>query len=617
MTVRAAAPRPLTWEQVAHFAYNAGFRGEALAVIVAIAYGESTHDAHAVGDDTREKVGPKWEVNEQSTGLWQVHYRPSRDRGNPARDPAKNLDPAHNAATAYSLSRGGARFSDWTVFNDGLHKQYLERARVAAAAVTAAPSAAPSAAPPASSAAPAPALIQRRTPTPPIYLGDRLLTGAIGERLVAGEIDLTAGEVSQLKLEFADRFLDLTREHRIDIGTDIRFLDLDWEVTAIETTQGPAHAHLSVVCHSMGAVWMKTTVPAHEKNQSPTGYLERICKQLGFKGFRGEPSAARPTIGPIQLDEEGAKRTETSWEVAQRLADELGFVAFESAGVFHFGRPSWLIDTGDKYVLEWRGDDFGVAPGHIEALEVPRTSQVMGYPHGNPEKSSVSASVLRSVGEQLRPGNGIEVRGIPAFRSGGLMLTQVTWDLRDLHSPVSISAEIPEFVAPTQPVQPLDPGVRQTAPASSGGSSGPNALDFVTLCLKQLGESYRLGAEVDLKNPDPAGPWDCSELVEWACFQLGVQPKFPDYSGNQIDACRPITVEEASKTRGALLWFPGHIVVSLGTGNATIEARGSKYGVVQHTIAGRGFKRGGLIPGMNYGPKGQTIAEREQQEAWT
>lgn len=128
-------------------------------------------------------------------------------------------------------------------------------------------------------------------------------------------------------------------------------------------------------------------------------------------------------------------------------------------------------------------------------------------------------------------------------------------------------------------------------------TAGKTASAFVALCQKQVGDRYIFGAEANLSDPDP-DVFDCSELVQWACARLGVV--IPDGSSNQRARVIPMSVAEAAKTRGALLFRPGHVAISLGSGNATVEARGREYGVVNYIIGNR-FDYAGKIPGLKYG----------------
>lgn len=147
---------------------------------------------------------------------------------------------------------------------------------------------------------------------------------------------------------------------------------------------------------------------------------------------------------------------------------------------------------------------------------------------------------------------------------------------------------------------------------------------FVKKLLSQEGDKYIFGHEVSMSDTDPHA-FDCSELVEWGAYQVGVQPRVPDGSWHQARHCKNhgkiIPVSEALKTRGALLFrfrtkdgqvhnpfvssvrpYSAHVAVSLGDGR-TIEARGSKYGVGVFNAVGRDWTHAGLLPGIDYSPK--------------
>ena len=147
-----------------------------------------------------------------------------------------------------------------------------------------------------------------------------------------------------------------------------------------------------------------------------------------------------------------------------------------------------------------------------------------------------------------------------------------------------------------------------------------NVETVVGLALAQQGDRYVGNAEADPANPNPS-EWDCSELVQWACDRAGVTPAMPDGSWLQQRWCSSqgqiISVDQAIATRGALLFNhrdadgnpvdPGpacpphaHVAVSLGDGT-TIEAMGTKYGVLVASARNRSWTAGALIPGCTYG----------------
>lgn len=122
----------------------------------------------------------------------------------------------------------------------------------------------------------------------------------------------------------------------------------------------------------------------------------------------------------------------------------------------------------------------------------------------------------------------------------------------------------------------------------------------------QSGDPYIFGAETRPGDRNPRA-FDCSELVEWACRLLDVQPRMPDGSWIQREHCQRhgtlIPVSRAINTTGALLFRmtgnPTHVAISMGNGR-TIEAMGRAYGVGQFNARGRNWTHGGLIPGVAY-----------------
>lgn len=142
------------------------------------------------------------------------------------------------------------------------------------------------------------------------------------------------------------------------------------------------------------------------------------------------------------------------------------------------------------------------------------------------------------------------------------------------------------------------------APDSGGGAAGGRGTGalMANIALSQAGDRYIYGAEASASDANPSA-FDCSELVEWATRRAG--GFIPDGSTNQINYCASkgtvISVERAIAVRGALLWKPGHIAISLGNGS-TIEAVNSAYGVRVMSATNRSFRwsKGALVPGLRY-----------------
>lgn len=106
----------LTEQQIAIYAWNAGFRGSEVTTATAIAMAESQGNTLAYNPETAAGTAPGW----GSYGLWQV-YRTAHPKYNPS-----YLDnPADNAQAAYSISGGGTNWNAWTTYTGWTSNGYI------------------------------------------------------------------------------------------------------------------------------------------------------------------------------------------------------------------------------------------------------------------------------------------------------------------------------------------------------------------------------------------------------------------------------------------------------------------------------------------------------------
>ena len=102
----------LTANQIAAYAQNAGFSGNALITAVAIALAESSGNPQASGDGGN------------SYGLWQIDYKYHPEFGIPG---PSWYDPQTNANMAYSVYvAAGNSFNPWSSYSvNGTYAQYI------------------------------------------------------------------------------------------------------------------------------------------------------------------------------------------------------------------------------------------------------------------------------------------------------------------------------------------------------------------------------------------------------------------------------------------------------------------------------------------------------------
>jgi len=114
----------MTGKQMAILVQSVGLRGDAAAIAIAVAKGESGWDSNARGDTSlaNEFWGP-------SIGLWQIRSE-NRQRGTGGtRDELANLNPVRNARAMLSVSSNGRNWRPWTVFTKGIYVQHMTEAR--------------------------------------------------------------------------------------------------------------------------------------------------------------------------------------------------------------------------------------------------------------------------------------------------------------------------------------------------------------------------------------------------------------------------------------------------------------------------------------------------------
>lgn len=105
--------------QLATLAYNAGFRGNAIKMAVAIALAESGGNPTAYNPELAAGTKP----GSGSRGLWQIY-----GAAHPQYNSSLAFNPVTNAQAAYQVyQEAGGKFTPWSTFNNGSAAQYYNR----------------------------------------------------------------------------------------------------------------------------------------------------------------------------------------------------------------------------------------------------------------------------------------------------------------------------------------------------------------------------------------------------------------------------------------------------------------------------------------------------------
>lgn len=101
----------LSPNDIAQLAYNAGFRGSALRMAVAVALAESNGNPNAYNPETA--AGTK--RGHGSRGLWQIY-----GTAHPEYDNDQSFNPVTNAQAAFAVYKeAGNSFRPWSTYNNG------------------------------------------------------------------------------------------------------------------------------------------------------------------------------------------------------------------------------------------------------------------------------------------------------------------------------------------------------------------------------------------------------------------------------------------------------------------------------------------------------------------
>ena len=437
------------------------------------------------------------------------------------------------------------------------------------------------------------------------------LSAQVQEAVTSATLSWSTTEVTQLSLTLADPGFELWRDAVFAKGSKIIFRqaglpDLTLRVAALNLDGGPAGTGgFQVQARSWGVHKLKQRRGPHMlRNVSPTEYVRSECRKAGLK-FVGQPTAKRG-----QVSRDTAKKGQStqgsgrpsSWTTFQRLAQEVGFYCFEFSDTIYFGKPTWLINrtkaSATQVALPLPGAPEAWVAGAMPAIALSEDAEVAV------EVSGISLPLARY--KDCRPGQALRLRGLPPFNDHYLT-TAMTANLLGVGT-LDLTAATPVNPKPQPPQKKSKGGGskggyddEEGGGSSSGGATqtgSKSALDFVTMALTAVGTRYVFGAEASPSDPSPAA-LDCSELIEWACARVGV--RFVDGSANQIAASKQIGVAQALRTRGAILYKPGHIGISMGDGRRSLEARNPRDGTGVFNASDIAWTAGGLIPGLRYG----------------
>lgn len=289
----------------------------------------------------------------------------------------------------------------------------------------------------------------------------RINRGRLASNIVdatrSASLSVSTTEVTELALEVEDPGLRIMATGIFAARALVDYGPLRLEVSAVEVNGGEAgRGGISVAARPRGVGVLRRTFGLAMVNASPTTFAADCARRAGLL-IVAEPSPVRARIA---LEAEPGQPREDAWAGLARLADELGFVCYEAAGVLYFGRPSWLVGVLPPQRVAW-------------AREGTPDPRILGHPicrrtiDDPAAPVAVGLELAPELGERFLVGAALHLEGVPSF-VGRYAITSATVDLGAADATIAITAETPKDPEPNPP----DPA-GETTDGSSSYASAP------------------------------------------------------------------------------------------------------------------------------------------------
>lgn len=608
----------LTAAQIAQLVKQAGFPQSVHVTMVAIALAESGGRV--------EVINPFNSNGTKDYGLFQINSV----HGYNERDLV--TDAAFNTRCAKAIyDRQGLRA--WSVYNNGKYQAHMNAAQQGAAQAASV-----------TGNASVPGATQQSTNAPAVTYGPPgpqiVIAGPSAPLTAAEETNAPLRDLqimgSALQGDFASAVIGVSSfSAGIETIPNITFTIADPEGVLLREANNLWQRGVSVQYQDL---WLKIDTVVFEPGSHGTGQLVITCiddivfalqqlrgprtangisatqwlaQELSLAGidpnkyFLGESVPTQSVIARDEADQSGQGgqgEAPSAWTTAVRLARELGKRIFISGHRLVFGSSAFAMQWTSTGVLRLTWHDHSMPLGeHFFDQPTARNTSV-GNRSGVRE---VTGQVPLSRAKFFRPGVPVDLFHVPAVTGGiaaRFMCSSVAFDIGTDTSGADVTLLEPVDPPPQPPTDTTSAGANGGATGNgqsvSGGGADGQIGRFVALALQQAGKNYVYGATPPTSDPNPRA-FDCSSLVQWAAIRCGIpDPTRTTYTQEAKirGAGRIISVQQAINTKGALLFQPGHVAISLGNGK-TIEAMNSSQGVRQGNASGRGFTAGGLLVG--------------------
>jgi cell wall-associated NlpC family hydrolase len=347
----------------------------------------------------------------------------------------------------------------------------------------------------------------------------------VSNALAAPSIDLSISQASTLTLTLHDPDRVMINDPAFQEKSILQVGEIRFSLVSVEKQD-------SVITAIFESYVIAALRSAHGAFVATPGMVTRtafariLVQQVVGAGFSSPPESylygldsgyARPTQEQISRGTSTAPQ-EDSWTCLQRLADEIQWICFESAGIVYFGPYSWLaLQDPVMAPVEFQGG--------IDTID---GTYDIGQPLGTLTVTCQADAWLAIIGDavqinNLGPFNGIWI--VSEMERDNLLEPDITITL------MQPQPSLPEPASGGAAAAVSADGQGASAQSTGGSAMAQQALAYVK---NQLGKPYVWGGE------SPTSGFDCSGLVQAAYASAGVpiprttETMFPTAAGPAV-----------------------------------------------------------------------------------
>lgn len=232
--------------------------------------------------------------------------------------------------------------------------------------------------------------------------------------LINMSISRTTSEISELTVSVDDPDYGLLDKLGEPLGAKVRTMGLNYVVDSLDIDAGGGRGGMTLKCRPASVRALKNRRGAFVMNKvSPTQWVKHEVQAVGGK-FVGQPSTQRARVAR-EVTSNTTDEKPSSWTTMRSLAESLGYLLYEDADVYYFGKPSWLIKNVGRIKINRKDKEVSLRPTTLPTLSLSLDDK-------DAAEYSFAMGVEHAV--DVKPGLRVDLVSFPT-RNGSFLLTNI------------------------------------------------------------------------------------------------------------------------------------------------------------------------------------------------